>query len=102
VPPILLLNVELVREAKLLGVYFSDTFSMERQVNYVLKICAQRSCLLELLRKQGLSIDSSSFPCSLPHHALMMFKVKERIELGPVAYVFSPIVVLMEWHQSTS
>ena len=55
VPPIPLFEVELVREAKLLGVYFSDTFSMERHVNYVLQICAQRSYLLKLLRKQGLS-----------------------------------------------
>ena len=53
--PIPLCDIELVREAKLLGVYFSDTLSMESHVNYILRICAQRSYLLKLLSKQGLS-----------------------------------------------
>ena len=54
--PVPLCDIELVREAKILEVYFSDTFSMESHVNYVLKICAQRSYLLKLLSKQGLSV----------------------------------------------
>jgi hypothetical protein len=53
--PVPLCDIELVREARILGVYFSDTLSMECHVNYILKICAQRSYLLKLLSKQGLS-----------------------------------------------
>jgi hypothetical protein len=46
--------IEVVREAKLLGVFISDTFSMERHINYILKCCAQRVYLMKLLRSQGL------------------------------------------------
>jgi hypothetical protein len=53
--PVPLCDIKLVRGARILGVYFSDTLSMECHVNYILKICAQRSYLLKLLSKQGLS-----------------------------------------------
>jgi hypothetical protein len=53
--PIPLYDIERVRDAKLFGVYFCDTFSMESHVNYILRICAQRSYHLKLLSKQGLS-----------------------------------------------
>ena len=52
--PVPLCDIELVREA-MLGVYFSDTLSMESRVNFILKIFAQRSYLLKLLSKQELS-----------------------------------------------
>ena len=54
--PVPICDIELVREAKILRVYFSDTHSIESHVNYILKICAQRSHLLKMLSKQGLSV----------------------------------------------
>lgn len=69
--PIPLCDIEVVREAKLLGVYFSDTFSMESHVNYILKICTQRSYLLKLLSKQGLSV----LHLHTVFHALVMSRI---------------------------
>jgi len=55
IPPHPLNEVEVVREAKLLGVYVSDTFSMETHVNNLLKTCAQRLYVVKKLKSQGLS-----------------------------------------------
>ena len=56
----------IVTEAKLLGAYF--TFAMGNHVNYISKICAQRSYLLKLLGKQGLS----TLQLNTVFHALIM------------------------------
>jgi len=34
------------KETKLLGVIFADSFHFDSQVNYILKICSQRSYLM--------------------------------------------------------
>ena len=50
-------GIEIVREAKLLGLYFNDSISVASHVNYVLKSCSQRVYLIKQLRHQGLSLD---------------------------------------------
>ena len=47
--------IEKIKETKLLGVIFSDSFHFDSHVNYILKICSQRSYLMRKLRDQGLS-----------------------------------------------
>jgi hypothetical protein len=50
-----LLAIEKIKETKLLGVIFSDSFHFDSHVNYILKICSQRSYLMRKLRDQGLT-----------------------------------------------
>ena len=38
-----------IKETKLLGVIFSDSFHFDSHVNYILKICSQRSYLMRKL-----------------------------------------------------
>lgn len=52
-PP--LIAIDTIKETKLLGVVFSDSFHFDSHVNYILKICSQRSYLMRKLRDQGLS-----------------------------------------------
>jgi hypothetical protein len=47
--------IETIKETKLLGVIFSDSFHFDSHVNYIMKICGQRSYLLRKLRDQGLT-----------------------------------------------
>ena len=47
--------IERIKEIKLLGVIFSDSFHIDAHVNYILKLCSQRSYLMRCkLRDQGL------------------------------------------------
>jgi len=48
-------GVEIINEARLLGVVFNDTLHFNSHVNYILKCCSQRSYLLKRFRDQGLS-----------------------------------------------
>jgi hypothetical protein len=48
-------HIERITEAKLLGVVFSSTLHFDAHVNFVLKVCNQRSYLLRKFRDQGLS-----------------------------------------------
>jgi len=48
-------EIEKIKESKLLGVIFSDSFHFDSHVNYIMKICSQRSYLLRKLRDQGLT-----------------------------------------------
>jgi hypothetical protein len=50
-----LLGIEIVNEAKLLGVIFTNNFHFDSHINYLLKVCSQRSYLIRTLRDQGLS-----------------------------------------------
>ena len=50
-----LIAIDKIKETKLLGVVFSDSFHFDSHVNYILKICSQRSYLMRKLRDQGLS-----------------------------------------------
>jgi len=47
--------VELVEQAKLLGVILQNNFNVNSHVNYVLTLCSQRLFLLKRLRDQGLN-----------------------------------------------
>ena len=49
--------IEKIKETKLLGVIFSDGFHFDSHVNYILKICSQRSYIMRKLRDQGLTIN---------------------------------------------
>ena len=49
--------IEKLKESKLLGVIFSGSFHFDSHVNYILKICSQRSYLLRKLRDQGLTLN---------------------------------------------
>ncbi len=48
-------SIELVEQAKLLGVILQNNFSVNSHVNYVLTLCSQRIFLLKRLRDQGLN-----------------------------------------------
>jgi hypothetical protein len=48
-------GIEQLSEAKLLGVIFSDNFHFYTHINFILKVCNQRSYLIRRLRDQGLS-----------------------------------------------
>ena len=48
-------NIAMVRQAKLLGILFSDNLSFESHVNAVLCSCSQRFYLLKMLRDGGMS-----------------------------------------------
>ena len=50
-------EVEIVREAKLLGVILTDNFSFDKHVNSILATCSQRFYLLKLLRDGGMPAD---------------------------------------------
>ena len=50
-------EVEIVREAKLLGVILTDNFSFDKHVNFILATCSQRFYLLKLLRDGGMPAD---------------------------------------------
>jgi len=50
-----ILHADKIKETKLLGVIFADSFHFDSHVNYILKICSQRSYLIRKLRDQGLS-----------------------------------------------
>ena len=50
-------EVEIVREAKLLGVILTDNFSFDMHVNSILATCSQRFYLLKLLRDGGMPAD---------------------------------------------
>ena len=47
-------DVEQIDCCKLLGVMFQSNFKMDSRVNYLLSQCAQRMCILKLLRHQGM------------------------------------------------
>jgi len=47
--------IDKIKETKLLSVIFADSFHFDSHVNYILKICSQRSYLMRNLRDQGLS-----------------------------------------------
>jgi len=47
--------IDKIKETKLLGVIFADSFDFDSRVNYILKICNKRSYLMRKLRDQGLS-----------------------------------------------
>jgi Reverse transcriptase (RNA-dependent DNA polymerase) len=47
--------IEKIKETKLLGVIFTDSFHFDSHVNFILKICSQRSYLMRKLRDQGLT-----------------------------------------------
>ena len=47
--------IERIKDTKLLGVVFSDLFHFDVHVNYILKICSQRSYIVRKLRQQGLT-----------------------------------------------
>jgi len=47
--------IDKIEETKLLGVIFADSFHFDSHVNYILKICSQRSYLMQKLGDQGLS-----------------------------------------------
>ena len=49
-------TIEMVREAKLLGVVLADNFIFEKHVNAILASCSQRFYLLKLLRDCGMPI----------------------------------------------
>ena len=59
-------EVEIVQEAKLLGVILTDNFSFDKHVNSILATCSQRFYLLKLLRDGGMSADKLNvvFLCS--------------------------------------
>jgi hypothetical protein len=48
-------GMEQISEAKLLGVIFSNNFHINTRINFILKVCNQRSYLIRRLRDQGLS-----------------------------------------------
>jgi len=48
-------GIELVEQAKVLGVILRDNFSVNSHVNYMLTLCSQRIFLLKRLRDQGLN-----------------------------------------------
>jgi hypothetical protein len=50
-------EVEIVREAKLLGVILTDNFSFDKHVNSILATCSRRFYLLKLLRDGGMPVD---------------------------------------------
>jgi hypothetical protein len=47
--------IEKITETKLLSVIFPDSFHFHAHVNFVLKICCQRSYLMRKLRDQGIT-----------------------------------------------
>jgi len=47
--------IDKIKEIKLLGVIFADSFLFDSHVNYILKMYSQRSYLMRKLRDQGLS-----------------------------------------------
>jgi hypothetical protein len=55
VDPPVLQAIGKLKETKLLGVIFSESFHFDSHVNYILKICSQRSYLMRKLRDQGLT-----------------------------------------------
>lgn len=56
-------GIERVVDAKLLGIIFSQTFSFENHVNFILGQCSQRVYLLKLLRDQGLTLEKLVIIC---------------------------------------
>jgi hypothetical protein len=48
-------GIEQISEAKLLGVIFSNNFHFDTHINFILKVCNQRSYLIRRLKDQGLS-----------------------------------------------
>jgi hypothetical protein len=49
-------DIEMVRQAKLLGVFLSDNFSFENHVKTILCTCSQRFYLLKKLRDGGMPL----------------------------------------------
>jgi hypothetical protein len=59
-------HIELVNDAKLLGVIFSSSLSFEKHLNYVLACCSKRFYLLKSLRDGGMPISKlNDIFCSL-------------------------------------
>ena len=48
-------NVEWVKFAKLLGIYFCDILNFDKHIEFILTQCSQRVYLMKLLQDQGLS-----------------------------------------------
>jgi len=64
-------GIELVDDAKLLGVILHNTFSVEMHVTYILSICSQRIILLKRLRDQGLP----AHYVDLAFHAIVVSRI---------------------------
>ena len=56
IPPALLMQIEQVEEAKLLGILLTPTLSMQSHVKFTITILNQRLYLLNQLRRQGLNV----------------------------------------------
>jgi len=56
-------SIELVRVAKLLGIYLQCNFCCEEHVKFILSLCSQRVYLLKLLRDRGLSASQLQLVC---------------------------------------
>ena len=63
--------MELVDNAKLLGVILENNFSVEMHVTYILSICSQRIFLLKRLRDQGLPVHY----LDLVFHAIVVSRI---------------------------
>ena len=54
IAPAAIQGFDRVKCAKLLGVWLQDYFGVSKHCDYILKICNQRLCLINLLKGQGL------------------------------------------------
>jgi len=64
-------GIELVKQAKLLGVILQDNFSVSLHANYVLTLCSQRIFLLKRLRDQGLNY----WQLDIVFHAIVVSRI---------------------------
>ena len=53
----LLLNLERVTSAKLLGVYIQSNYSCDIHFNHIMTVSSQRLHILKVLKRQGLSLE---------------------------------------------
>jgi len=65
-------GIELVDNAKLLGVILQNNFSVEMHVTYILSVCSQRIYLLKRLRDQGLFVHY----LDLVFHAIVVSRIR--------------------------
>ena len=63
--------IEKIKETKLLGVIFIDSFHFDAHVNSILKICSQRSYLTHKLRYQGLT----AYHLNSVFHAIILSRI---------------------------
>ena len=52
-----LLNIERVTSAKLLGIYIQSNFSCDIHFNHIMTVSSQRLHILKVLKRQGLSLE---------------------------------------------